>query len=262
MMSHKAAAALLLTSPVVIHAVPVSAHKQSAQREYTIPPPAPPAHGKDGTLVQDAAPEHYDLYAAMEEGVDQSLVTDNALAAMRRELAADANISLLETQSPGLIADLAESVRPMFKDHTVRVRDMYLPRMTALFARHLTPSEAQEAANFYRSEVGRRMLKLLSSNFTVDAVVSDFDEDAGISREDVNRDLNSTVASAVGEMTPEDLAEIERVVAASPGLLKLNGMQGEIRSLRTKMENEPLLPETEQQMQSAMEAVFAQRFAQ
>lgn len=260
-------AAVLLLCPVVIHAAPAEAQDDASSgatnpKAAQLPPVVPPPPVLAGTLEQETAPEHVDLYNAMEEGVDESLVIENALAAMRRELAADANIAFLETQSPGLVEELANSVRPTFKEHTTRVREMYLPQMTDLFARYLTPAEAQDAADFYRSAIGRRMLKLLSSNYTIDAMLSDYEEGSAITQDEVNRDVTATVMNTLGELTAEELIEIEQTVTASPGLMKLNMMQGEIRALRMQMENEALSPTSEKAMEAAMTAVFERRFPQ
>ncbi|MEM7781172.1 MAG: DUF2059 domain-containing protein [Pseudomonadota bacterium] len=251
---------------LVVPPAPPAAPAPPAPPAPVVPPPpinlASPAARTLEVIDQEAAPEHFDLYTAMKEGVDDTLVMENGLAALRRELARDPNIAALEKMSPGLIVDIAESVRPMLKDHDEYVAGIYRPRMAALFARYLTPDEAQEAADFYRSDIGRTMLKALSSNFTVDAMLADYEEDRQITQAEVDRDLNATVAAATSELSPEELRTVTSLVISSPALMKLNIMQGEIRSLRTQMENEELRPATEQAMQSAMEAVFASRFPQ
>ena len=196
----------------------------------------------------------------MEEGIDQTLMIDAAIIAMRRQMATDPNLALAEEMSPGLIDELAQSTRPAFKDHQMRTREIYIPRMAALFAKHLTPAEARAAAQFYRSDIGRRLLKLTSSNYSMDAMLAEAMEENEITQEMVEKDVGTTLSNVVDQLTPEEMRELARASMDNPAIMKLNLAQSEIKAMRVEMENEPLDEQTEREMQAAMEAIFARRF--
>ncbi|MEO0908154.1 MAG: DUF2059 domain-containing protein, partial [Pseudomonadota bacterium] len=239
----------------------MQAEGKASPPAIVIPPPAP-IETTPAPPIPDgaAAPEHYDLYLAMEEGIDQTAATNAVVAAMRRAMAADPNLAMAEEMSPGLIEELANSARPSLKEHQIKVREIYLPRMAALFAQHLTPAEASEAAQFYRSDIGRRVLKLTSSNYSIDAMLGDAITAGQITQEQVDEDAKTTINNVTEQLTQAEILEIGQAALRSPAIMKLNRAQSDIRALRLQMENEPLEKETELAMQSAMEEIFARRF--
>lgn len=268
--SHLAQVTAAIGLVITVH--PVAAQDKDAPPALRIPPPAPPAAVRRPplppiqtqptikTYEQEASAAHYDLIDAIEEGVDQNLALENGLAAMRRTLAQDPTISALEKESPGLIEEVSESMRPIFVAHSKRVREHYAPQMAALFARYFTDEEAQQLSAFYRSDLGRRLLKLVSRNYTVDAVFEDYETTAEITRDQLDRDMDSTVATTLGTMAQEDVAALEREITTNPALVKMGIVNFELRGLKLRMENEPLTPEAESEMEQAMLDVFARRF--
>ena len=259
---------------LVVTTHPVAAQENRGQQAVTIPPPAPPARVLTRppappvrgmaleVLNQEPGPAHFELVDAIEQGVDQGLALENMLAAARSELAANADMAMLEETSPGLIVEVTESMRPALLEHTKRLQALYVPRMAGLFARYLTPEEAGSVAEFYRSDLGRRLLKMLSRNYTADAIFENYETTSEITRDQLDRDMGTTVATTLGQLSPEELAEMEVVIRANPATAKMSVINVKLRALKLEMENQPMTPETERAMQEAMQAVFNRRFPQ
>ncbi len=212
--------------------------------------------------TEDAAlaPEYFDLHAAMEEAVDEAAAMDASLDVMRRAFEADPNFIVLEQQSPGLIDEVVAGMRPILEGHSKRVNDLYRPRMAAIFARHLTPEEAAIAAEFYRSDIGRRLMKAASGNYSPESAVEGIQNEGTVTQEGVNRDIDNAIAATMRDLSPEDQAELGRTFLQNPALMKLQVVQNDVRAVRLQMENEPLLPEDEQAIEAMMTEIFQRRF--
>lgn len=240
--------------------MPFFKHLRLVLAGFAISVAAPAATLFAQTSEQASAPEYADLYEAMQQSVDEDVVMEGALSAMRREFSVDPAFSVMEAVSPGFIDEVTEGMRPILTAHSKRLQEVYAPRMVAVFAQHLTPEEASIAADFYRSDIGRRLMKTASSNYTLDATMSDLSADRDVTQAEVNQDLDSAVAATMNQLSPEDMAEIGRTFLANPALLKMNAVQGDIRALRLAMENEPLTPQAEREIDTMISTIFARRF--
>lgn len=256
--------AVALACPVVIHAVPVAAQDNAITRPATIPPPAPPAvviAPPAPVLFPDAQPqaEHFDLYASMREGVDENATVDALTLAMENAWAGNPDMAQIEAVSPGTLAEAARSTRPVLLRHTKRIQEQYRPRIAALFAQYLAPAEATQLAEFYRSESGRRFVKLISRNVSAEASLEDFAETSAITREQLDRDMATTMENTLGGMSPAQLDELERTLVAYPVVYKLRLFAEPMRQLHLQMENEPMLPQDQAEAAQAMTKVFERR---
>jgi len=114
-----------------------------------------------------------DIVDAINEGVDAEGALDSTMQVVRREYAAVREIAMVEEMSPGLIDELMKELRPVFRDYQDRVTAMYRPQYIDLFAGTFTPDEARSIAAFYRSDIGRRITRSVSQNFSPDATLED-----------------------------------------------------------------------------------------
>lgn len=255
--------AVTLACPIVIHAVPVAAQDREITRPPTIPPPAPPAILIDapGVPFPNAKPseEHFALIVAMREGADENAALDAMLVDMENAWARDPDMAKVEAISPGALAEAARSTRPILQRHSKRIQDQYEPQMAALFARYLSPAEASEMAEFYRSEAGRRFVKSLSQNFSGEAALEDYETTTTISREQLDRDTATTVSNTFEQMSRAELDRLEQTFAAYPVLQKQRSFLEPMRVLRLQMENEPLLPQDEAEAMQSIMKVFERR---
>lgn len=219
--------------------------------------PVAPALAQAGE-ASDAA--YGDLYAAMQESVDQGQLINAAIAALAQEFAVTPEFAEAEAESPGLIAEVVNGMRPVFEAQSERVRVLYRPSTLALFARHLTPAEAADIAAFYRSAIGRKLMGGLSASYTPEATLSNIQTDTPVTREQVQADIGRATDAAVSALTNEDRAELGRMALANPALMKLSLIGNGVQELRVQMENEPLTAEEDAAVVAVVEDVFNRRF--
>jgi hypothetical protein len=200
-----------------------------------------------------------DLYSAMQEGVDQSLVLDSALVAMGREFAANPDFAAAETASPGLIAEVTSGMRPILEGQSERLTQLYRPATLALFARYLTPEEATSIAAFYRSDLGRKLMGNLSQSYSPDQTLSNINTATDVTTAQVKADIDAATQKVIGQMSQTDLAEMGRLAMANPALLKLGQIGTGVQELRAQMENEPLTAEEDAAVVAMVEEVFIRR---
>ncbi len=204
-----------------------------------------------------------DMFDAMNEGVDHEIALDNTMQVVRREYAAIPMFSKMEEESPGLLDDLISEMRPTFRAYQERVRNGYRPQMIALFAQYLSPDEARDIAQFYRSDLGKRILRGVSRNYSPDSTLSDIENYDSISQgeaeKNVASDLGNASAATIAELSQDDIAEMGRRAIANPGLLKLAQVNPGIVALRAEMEQTPLTPTEEARIVAAVEGVFERR---
>lgn len=226
------------------------------------PAPAVWAQSPDTAAVpaNDPANAAYgDLYSAMQEGVDQSLILDSALVAMGREFAATPDFAAAEAASPGLIAEVTSEMRPILEEQSDRLMQLYRPATLALFARHLTPDEATSIAAFYRSDMGRKLMGGLSQSYSPDNTLSNITTETDVTTAQVKADIDAATSKVIGQLSEADLDEMGRLAMANPALLKLGKIGTGVQELRAQMENEPLTDEENTAVVAVVEDVFARR---
>jgi hypothetical protein len=204
--------------------------------------------------------EYTDLYNAIDEVVDSDAMIDATLVVMARQFNADPNMKMLEAMSPGTIDEITQELRPLFVRQSERIRTQYRPQMQAVFAQYLTPEDAVVAADFYRSDLGRKLMSNVSNSYSPDATLSGISEDTEITVEQVQEDISNASSAAVSKMSREELAEAGRMAMQQPALLKLGAMGPALNAVRAKMENEPLSKEEEAELEALMLAVLSRRF--
>lgn len=265
LMSKKLAFVAALACPVTILAAPVAAQdiKRPPARDLPqgppaliIPPPAPPA---SRAPVAEAAPEHFDLFAAIIESTDENVIIDQALVAMEQAFMSLPTFQEFERESPGTTDEIVAGMRPILLDHSKSVREQYAPRIALLFAQHLSPEEALSVAEFYRSPLGNRLMKTASQQSSFDNVMTDFDADRDVTSEEMNRDLQATTEATIELMSPEDIAEIERQFSEGPAFLKFRIMMPRMQRLMLDMENEPLSAQAETRVNRLVSEVLDRR---
>jgi hypothetical protein len=209
-----------------------------------------------------ADPAYADLIAAIEESVDQDVVIDNALTALRREFAETPEFAAAEAASPGVIAEVVAGMRPILVEQNERVTALYRPEMVALLANRLTPEEATSIAAFYRSASGRKLIGNVASAYSPDATLSNIESDGPITADQVGKDINSAVNSAIEELSEEERRKMTAEALNHPALFKLLPINPGIQAIRVKMENEPLTPSEEAAVVALIESIFDRRFGQ
>lgn len=219
--------------------------------------PAAPALAQAGDASD---PAYADLYAAMEGSIDQSLMIDKALMVLAREFASSPEFKATEAASPGLIDEIITGLRPIFIAQSERVRRLYRPSNLALLARELKPEEAVSVADFYRSDLGRRLMGRMAENYSPDATLSNLEAESPVTAEQVQTDIGNATRATISTMSQDDLEALGKLAMAKPELLKLSLIGNGVQQLRAQMENEPLTAEEEAAIVAVIDDVFIRRF--
>lgn len=229
------------------------------------PPPAPRMIAPAAATIANPQPDHpayADLILAIESAVDKEAVLGNAMAVVGQQLRADPNVGAAEAVSPGLVDEILAGMRPVIDRHNDRVTKDYRPRMMAVMADYLTPEEATDVAGFYRSDLGRKLMSGVISNYNMEGVIAAGMKEQQVTEAQVRGDITEAVTKGMAQMDKNDIEAIGRQALASPALMKLQRIAPEINRLRTQMENEPLSPADDAEIVQVVEAVFAKRFPQ
>lgn len=222
-----------------------------------------PAYAQAAPGAQATSPDPYmDMVLAINGGVDPDVMFARTLDELRRAmLAGDPQSAALEAAYPGVLQAMVEAMGPVLRRHSDRLTgEMYL-QMAALLADNLTAAEAREAAAFYRSPIGRRVMLSVQNNYSQTAVgdaavASVLGGSLNISEEAVAADLATSSRAAIRDISAADMATMNRDFASATWPPKLLQLQGEMARIRTAMENAPVNPTDEAEMQQATMAAI------
>jgi len=163
--------------------------------------------------------------------------------------------------SPGLLEELAEDLGILARRQSDRVKALYHPQMLAVYASHLTPEEAASLAEFYRTDIARRLMSR-----TIDKIGGAEDilfarpNGQPVLQEQVRAEIGKVARNVAENLDGDDLAEMPRQVRARPALRKLKAMRPQLEAIRAAMQNEPRNDAENTAMVAAVEAVFDRRF--
>ena len=205
-------------------------------------------------------PAYADLITAIKQTVDQDQMISGVVSAIKRQFASMPEFAEAEADSPGLIEEVAASLRPILTRQNRRVQALYRPEMVALFASSLTPAEARSIAEFRRFDLGRKLAGAVMQAYAPDATLSGIQSETPVTADQVREDISTAVVSGIGQLSPEELCQMGEMVMANPALLKLQQVNPAIQQILVKMENEPLTTEENTAIDEAVEAVFDRRF--
>ncbi|MBV7258060.1 hypothetical protein [Erythrobacter crassostreae] len=211
-------------------------------------------------MAQDNVDPYEEMYAAIQSGVDQDVVIENALEAIRNQYAQIPDFITLEAQSPGLINDYVDAISPVLMKSMTRSNAEMKVSMIALLRSEFTPEGALEVAAHYRTDAMQRLMGNVSRNFSPDNTLSGIETDAPVTETQINRDINLAATRGALALSAADRAEITRKMAASPTLRKFEMMTPKIVAVRTEQENKPLLASEEAELEKIAEEFFVKRF--
>jgi hypothetical protein len=202
-----------------------------------------------------AANGYEDLYAAIQGGIDEQVMLDRMITSIGGQLATSSPAMIqAEASFPGYSAAMAQAMGPVLALHSKRLQQVYRPRMIGVFTEILTEPEASDAAEIYRSPVGRKLLSGVVAGFDGKAMLSDAVQGGDVSTEAVRTDTHIAVTRSVNGLSKEDLAQLEQLARTKPVILKLGKLGERGANVRAEMENEPMTPDEEAMMDRAINA--------
>lgn len=219
-----------------------------------------PAHAAEPPPTAAATADPYSvLLDAIGKGLNEEALFAQILAQVRTVLLDEnPDISWLEQQVPGTLDRMLAEMAPALRTHSERVSSEYRTRMIELLSRTMTAPEATQAAEFYVSPLGRTLISKVQDSYSVTSMTADATADGGngdISATSVERDRRRTLAGTFRALTPEQMAQLEQQLTGQTWPHKFNALGPQMIALQVRMENTPLLPESEAAMGAALTRV-------
>ena len=209
-----------------------------------------------GEAVQ--ADAHELLYEAMCGGIDQDQMIEGQLRSVREVWEADANLLVAERQFPGLMDAMIDAARPIIRKISEQSHAEYRPKMIAAMKTVLNAEEAADAAEFYNSPIGRKLLGGIAANADARRTIEGYLDNQEVAESDIRGDIRATSGKAVGALTDEELAALGEMATEKPALMKLGELGEAIIPIRMEMERAAMTGELQTQMAAAVEAAAKQ----
>lgn len=247
----------ILTSGLALALLgPWPAAARPARPEVAVPalPVAPEA--PVAPTAPDAADAAYlDVLAAINAGDTLERSIDTMARTMAQQLAVSSP-AMIEAEAgfPGLSAAMADAIKPVLVDHTRRLQIEYRPQMIAALQQHLTPPQAVDVADFFRSPLGRKLMTGMASSYDGKATMASAMSDKDVTQEALETDTRVSARRTLATFSQAELIELGQLAKRKPHLMKMKELGESLQPVRLEMENAPLSAEEEQRMDAAIRA--------
>lgn len=210
----------------------------------------------------DADAPFRDVIRSIDESSNLDLSMALVADAMAEQFAiASPELALAERRYPGMGRAMANALLPILKSRDARLRELYLPRQIAVLRATLNASEAADIARFYRSPLGRKMMGAVVESFDSKQMLSDAVNTGSVGVASFNADTKRVVAHTVSKLSDNELLELERQFRTRPALAKLKPLGTALGELRVAAENEPMTPDEDKQIETAILKAMDQHIA-
>lgn len=224
------------------------AEARPARPEVAMPvaPALAPAPAPD-----DAA--YLDVLAAINSSDTLERSIDTMAKTMAQQLAVSSPAMIeAEASYPGLSTAMAEAMKPVLIDHTRRLQAEYRPQMVAALREHLTPPQAVDVAEFFRSPLGRKLMSGMASSYEGKATMASALGDKNVTQEAIAADTRVSARRTLATFSEAELIELGQLAKRKPHLMKMKELGESLQPLRLEMENAPLSAEEEQRLDAAI----------
>lgn len=103
--------------------------------------------------AQEITPEHLDIAQQYVQLTDTSLVYQNSVLSVLKRVA-----DAIAPQNPDISREIVEEARDLAQEYLDGDNKLY-PQFARIYALRFTPEELEEILAFYRSDVGKKLIK-------------------------------------------------------------------------------------------------------
>ena len=169
----------------------------------------------------------------------------------------DPGMSALENECVGLIDVMVKATTPLLDEYFVTELELRKKLFLEMYSKHFTRTQAMEAAAFYNTDVGQKLVNGVLGNFRLDntlqAILEDPDLDAEIDADDMKRDQLAAGQLAAASLTAQEQAEIVRVFARADWRRALSAAAAEFQPASVELANSDFAPEIDARMDIVIE---------
>lgn len=240
---------LLRSAPMLpIMLLALAAHPSPPVLAQVSQPPPASAGTVDASL-------HEQIYTVMEAGIDQQQIVDTIVEQTTLQMVGgNSALAAIEAEYPSFMRTMGDAMRPVIYDYSERVRLTYRPQMVAAMREVLSDAEAGSVLAFYQSDLGQRVMRANSSNFSADNSVRDVISGQQVAESSVMADSLESGRNVMNALSAEDRQKVMRLSIVDPGLRKMPQVLARISPIRTAMEMEPPTPEELERLGEAVDA--------
>lgn len=207
---------------------------------------------------------HAAMVDAMMPAEGLAIAHANGLRELRSVYENTAEIAFLDNQCPGTINLMIDTIAPIIDEYNEVEVTLRRQAMTDILRRELSAEHARAGAEFYSSELGRRLVLATMSNRTLEKTLSnamaeaveDPDSEAEISAEDLEADNARSARAGVSSMNPEDVAEIGRTLLGEPWFAELRRVQPMMSAAGVQIMNSDFAPELDAKADRVIDAAL------
>ncbi len=204
------------------------------------------------------------LIGVIVQGIDADAVTERMLSQMRNAMMSEApTLSAFEKDHPGSVRQIVEAMRPIMQRHAERISAQHRSELHDLFQAELSEADASDAAAFYSSPLGRRVLEAVSGTITQAAALREAVSSEGPTSADaIQADHAASTRLAVAALTPAELAGIEHSLRGKAWVMQMQLMRSSMLEINTRIENIPFNAEDEAAINAVVTTIMEKRLAE
>ena len=189
--------------------------------------------------------------------------TERTFAMVKADFAQRPSIQTLEASYPGVSAAMAEATKPIIRRamarHVVTIRATWHDFLKGM----LTPQQAGEAAAFYSSALGRKIVDGAVAARSTAAETREIRQQLGpqgngnlkVSQNAVSTDTKTSTTRLMTSLGPTETREIEMRLRGKIWAIRLNAAQQKMAEIRARLENLGYTADEEAAMNAALREV-------
>jgi len=220
-----------------------------------------PGHAVAQGLVAEApASNHARLYDAVNEPFDSPEAFDAAVREVARRLTqGDPGMAEIEAQFPGFSLEMMQRIEPVIRQYFNRTQAIYRPQFIAAVAETFSEAEASQLADFYSSNIGRRMLNVAALNSLSGVVLDAQLADQDVTSAMIEAERSDNMRRTREALTAAEEAEIVRELLRIPAVYRMPELSRRTVAIQVAMNNEPMTPDEEREVERIVRTTVNQR---
>jgi len=239
------------TAPPVIHLPSAAPAPPVVQVPLAVaaPPAVPaPVSAEARALSQEIA-----LLVNPPQTMTDYFRADSFRLQMRAGFSSNPGLAQLESEHPGILDAVLRRIQPLLADEMTKLVPDMIDRIAAIYAERLTVPEMREAAIFYRSPLGQRVIAGINAQAFkqgVDIGMRNADDGSDTTARQVQSVATSAGWTALSTFSAQERTEILRFSTAPTGR-RLSALAPAVSATVAAWVNEPR-PEVQARINDAM----------
>ena len=199
------------------------------------------------------------LVEAMTEPQALAKASANASSELEEAFRSQPDTAKLEEACPGMIDALMAGTADTLKEHGSLETRLRSEAIVTFLRANLSREHAAEAAAFYASPDGQRLVMAAMSNTTVkttlETAMNTLDDE--IRYEDAMADNQTTVMNAVKDLSAEELARISGKLVGQEWFTALGKLRSRMHEAAFAVVNSDFAPELDEKLERAIDEVLS-----